>query len=240
VCSSTPRCSTATRGEGSTAALLYHPVGNGRRLWFQAEDVKGRSAAVEVTDLRLFLFANGIGVLSLGVEAFHLSATQALWINESLRKVYPSSGRQVREGRIPNRMALVAEWESKQETICEEIFSEGSMSAFLPPLGKTITSLLYFTDYKQEEFEPVLDERMIVYSYVALDRHLWVPVGSTARSIRCCSAGSSTWTFMAHPTAMRKSSSVNRCAARCIAAGRIRDSLRLYQLQQHHCHHRAV
>jgi len=158
------------QGEKESLLRCYTiPVGNGRKVWLQAEDVKGRSASVEVTDLRLFLFANGIGVLSLGVEAFHISAAQALWINESLRKVYPSSGRQVREGRIPNRMALVAEWEGKLETICEETFSEGSMSAFLPPLGRTITSLLYFTDYKQEEFEPVLDERMIVYSYVALD-----------------------------------------------------------------------
>jgi hypothetical protein len=85
------------------------PVGGGKRVWFEAEDLRGRSASVEVTDLRLFLFANGIGILSLGVEAFHLSAAQALWINESLRKVYPSSGRQIREGRIPKRMSLFLE-----------------------------------------------------------------------------------------------------------------------------------
>ena len=74
-----------------------------------AEDSKGRAARVEVTDLRLFLFANGIGILSIGVEAFGLGAADALWINESMRKVYPSSGRQVREGRVPSRMAFVVE-----------------------------------------------------------------------------------------------------------------------------------
>jgi hypothetical protein len=43
------------------------------------------------------------------------------------------------------------------------------MTGFQPPLAKTITSLLYFADYQRLEFEPVLDERMIVYSYVAVD-----------------------------------------------------------------------
>ncbi len=162
----------AARPRGEKEALLRCytiPVGNGRKVRFQADDIKGRSASVEVTDLRLFLFANGIGVLSIGVEAFNIPSTRALWINESLRKAYPSSGRQVREGRIPNRMALVVERDGRQQIICEETFSEGSMTAFLPPLGRTITSLLYFADYRQEEFEPVLDERMIVYSYIAID-----------------------------------------------------------------------
>jgi hypothetical protein len=79
-------------------------VPEGAKLWFVAEDRKGRSATLEVTDLRLFVFANGIGILSIGVEAFRLSARDVLWINESLRKVYPSSGRQVREARSRKRL----------------------------------------------------------------------------------------------------------------------------------------
>ncbi len=145
------------------------PLGDGRRLWFHAEDAKGRSATVEVTDLRLFLFANGIGILSIGVEAFGISTTQALWINESMRKVYPSSGRQVREGRIPNRMSLTVEKDGTREPLTEELFAQGEMIGFLPPLSKNIAELIYFADYRREEYEPVLDERMIVYSYFVLD-----------------------------------------------------------------------
>jgi hypothetical protein len=43
------------------------------------------------------------------------------------------------------------------------------MTGVLPPLSKTITSLLYFADYGRQEYEPVLDERMIVYTYAAVD-----------------------------------------------------------------------
>jgi hypothetical protein len=43
------------------------------------------------------------------------------------------------------------------------------MIGFLPPLSKTIASLIYFADYGRQEFEPMLDERMIVYSYAAVD-----------------------------------------------------------------------
>jgi len=145
------------------------PLPEGTKVWFEGADAKGRQARVEVTDLRLFLFANGIGILSIGVEAFRIPAAQALWINEALRKVYPSSGRQIREGRIPNRMALVVEREGTCELIVEETFQEGAMVGFQPPLASTVTSLLYFADYREQEFEPVLDERMIVYSYVAID-----------------------------------------------------------------------
>lgn len=145
------------------------PLDPDKKLWFHAGDVKGRSATVNVSELRLFLFANGIGVLSIGVEAFNLSSRQALWINESMRKVYASSGRQVREGRIPNRMTLTVETDGKSETVSEESFAQGEMTGFLPPLSRNITSLIYFADYAKGEFEPVLDERMIVYSYLALD-----------------------------------------------------------------------
>jgi len=145
------------------------PAGDRAPLFFEAEDIRGRGASLPVTDLRLFLFANGIGILSLGVEAFHLPAARALWINESMRKVYPSSGRQVREGRIPNRLAFVLRGPGGPEVLVEERFSNAGMRGFLPPLARTITSLLYFADYDRQEFEPVLDERMIVYSYFAVD-----------------------------------------------------------------------
>ncbi len=163
---------TGDSSQGGAEALLRcysMPIPEGGKVWLEAEDRKGRRARVEVTDLRLFLFANGIGILSLGVEAFRISASDALWINESLRKVYPSSGRQIREGRAPCRTALTFEGADFSEVIAEERFERGEMKGFLPPLSKTITGLLYFADYARQEFEPVLDERMIVYSYVAID-----------------------------------------------------------------------
>jgi hypothetical protein len=39
------------------------------------------------------------------------------------------------------------------------------MVGFYPPLPNTIKGLLYFADYSQEEYEPVLDENMLVYLY---------------------------------------------------------------------------
>lgn len=158
------------RGEEDALLRCYSiPLGDGKRLWFHGGDAKGRCATVEVTDLHLFLFANGIGILTLGFEATHVPVREVLWINEMMRKVYPSSGRQVREGRIPNYMALELEQDGERRLIAEERFTAGRMSGFLPPLAKTITSLLYFADYGQQEFEPVLDERMIVYTYAAID-----------------------------------------------------------------------
>ncbi len=145
------------------------PVPEGARLWLEAADLKGREAKVEVTDLRLFLFANGMGILSIGVEAFDLSSAQALWINETLRKVYPSSGRQAREGRFPSRLALVLERGGAGQSLVEESFERAEMTGVLPPLARTITQLLYFADYSRQEYEPVLDERMVVYTYMALD-----------------------------------------------------------------------
>lgn len=158
-------------GEDKESLLRCYtiPLSAERTVWIEAEDCKGRGARLQVTDLRLFLFANGIGVLSLGVEAQHLSASQALWINDAFRKVYPSSGRQVREGRIPNRVRLLCQAGGQETLLAEERFESGNMIGFLPPLSKTITALIYFADYDQEEFEPVLDERMIVYSYLVLD-----------------------------------------------------------------------
>ena len=160
----------AAGGEKEALLRCYTiPVGSDGTIWLEAEDKKGRGARVQITELRLFLFANGIGILSIGVEAFHISAADALWINESLRKVYPSSGRQLREARVPDRLTIAVERGGVREVVAEERFEKGDMIGFLPPLSNTITSLLYFTDYEQEEYEPVLDERMIVYSYCAVD-----------------------------------------------------------------------
>jgi hypothetical protein len=153
---------------GAKEALLRCytiPIDGGRKLWFQAEDVKGRSASIQVTDLRLFLFANGVGILSIGVEARDIGIADALWINEALRKVYPTSGRQIREGRIPSKLQLVLEANGTQTVISQQEFRKGGMIGFLPPLARTITSLIYFSDYSRQEFEPVLDERMYIYSY---------------------------------------------------------------------------
>ncbi len=158
--------------DGSQESLLrvFSIPLEGRRLWYEAEDKKGRSARIEVTDLRLFLFANGIGILSIGAESYGIGCEQALWINESMRKVYPSSSRQIREGRFPSRLALILERDGKEEVVAQERFENcGGMNGFLPPLSSTITSLLYFLDYDQDEFEPMLDERMIVHTYMAID-----------------------------------------------------------------------
>ena len=141
----------------------------GTKLWFEASDSKARGAKVEITDLRMFLFANGVGILSIGVEAWGLGAGEALWINEAMRKVYPSSSRQLREGRTPNRTALVLEKDGHGTVMAEERFETGGIVGFQPPLAKTISSLIYFADYAHQEFEPVLDERMIVYTYFELD-----------------------------------------------------------------------
>ena len=158
--------------DNEVEALLrcYHiPLSEKNKLFFAAEDLKGREAELEVTDLRLFLFANGLGILAIGVEAFDLPVHKALWINEMMRKVYPSSGRQLREGRSPSRLALSVETPYGRTQVLESTFEDSAMIGFLPPVSSLITSLLYFADYRRNEYEPVLDERMIVYSYLALD-----------------------------------------------------------------------
>ena len=156
--------------ERETLLRLYRlAVPDGVRLLYAAEDLNGNAAEVQVNSLALLLFANGIGILSLGIEAFGITTEQALWINESMRKIYPSSGRQVREGRAPWRSALVLERNSERTTIVEHDYRQGSLDRLLPPLAKTITSLLYFLDYADEDYEPVLDESMVVYSYASLD-----------------------------------------------------------------------
>jgi hypothetical protein len=178
---------TDLSGEKESLLRAYAiPLGDEDRLYFRAEDAKGRSTEVRVSDLRLFLFANGIGILSIGVEAFRLPAAEALWINESMRKVYPSSDRQWREARVPNRLAFTLVRGESRRTLVEERFEKCEMTGLLPPLAATITSLIYFADYPRGEYEPVLDERMR------------------------CSAVSSTWTGTASRTATTHASSACR------------------------------
>jgi hypothetical protein len=157
-------------GEQKEALLHCYtiPIEDGKRLWFHAEDTKGRQSTVEITDLRQFLFANGVGILSIGVEAQNVSAGDALWINEAFRKLYPTSGRQVREGRTPSKMKLVLEKDGERSVLAQEEFEKGGMIGYLPPLAHTITSLIYYSDYSKQEFEPVLDERMYVHTYAAI------------------------------------------------------------------------
>jgi len=150
------------------------------RLWFEGSDALGGGARAEVTDLRLYLSAQGIGVLSIGVSADAIDAEQALWINRRLRKLYPVNADSVRHGLTPNWLALRLEQGSRVETICEERFEHPAMVGFYPPLANTVKGLLYFADYSQEEYEPVLDENMLVYSYAELDTGMISTAGSSA------------------------------------------------------------
>jgi hypothetical protein len=106
--------------EESMVRCYVIPVPDGAKLWFEAHGVHGRSGSIEVTDLRLFMFANGIGILSFGVEAFDVPMGHVLWINESLRKVYASSGRQVEEERSPCDLALVLEQGEFRKTVVRD------------------------------------------------------------------------------------------------------------------------
>lgn len=151
-------------GESESLVNCYEAGCSG--LVYQVEDTEGRSASLPLSELRLFLFANGIGILSMGAESRHVPARDALWINEMARKAYPSSARQRREGRCPSRVAI-----ARGDTVLvEERFESGELTGYQPPLSATLTSLLYFADYQKREYEPVLDERMVVYTYLALNR----------------------------------------------------------------------
>jgi hypothetical protein len=144
-------------------------VGAPSRLWFEGSDALGGGARAQVTDLRLYLSAQGMGILSVGVATGALPAEQALWVNHRLRKLYPPDADSLRQGRTPNWLALRVDRGSRLETICEERFEHPAMVGFYPPLANTVQSLLYFADYCQEEYEPVLDENMLVYSCGLLD-----------------------------------------------------------------------
>ena len=162
---------TRSRSHEDSLLNCYEIDLEGKKTIFRGEDQEGRAAEVEVTDLRLFLFANGIGVLSLGVETFDTDAREALWINEMMRKVYPSSARQIRENRVPSRLTLLVRDEDRGDIpVIEEKFGRGGLKHFHPRLSNTITELLYFADYNKHEYAAVLDERMIVYTYAAIDK----------------------------------------------------------------------
>lgn len=153
-------------GEGESLLRFYRmPLPVGRRATLRAIDDRGRSEEVELKDLRMILFANGIGILSIGVDAWRIPARRALWINEMMRKVYPSSTRQVREGRTPARLEICVDG----EPVLQDGFANSGMRNYLPPLSKTLTGLLYFAHYDNQEYEGVLDERMIVYTYLSID-----------------------------------------------------------------------
>ena len=96
-------------------------------------------------------------------------AATALWINRRLRKLYPPDAESIQQGRTPNYIALRRESASGLETVAEERFEHVAMVGFYPPLPNTIKSLLYFADYSLEEYEPIGDENMIVYSYGQLE-----------------------------------------------------------------------
>jgi hypothetical protein len=140
-----------------------------RRLWYEGGDVFGFCARAEVTDLRLFLSAQGVGILSIGVSAHAVAASQALWVNRRLRKLYPVDAESVREGRTPSWLALRLEKDGQIETVAEERFESPALVGFYPPLASTVKGLLYFADYSREEYEPVLDENMLVYSYAEMN-----------------------------------------------------------------------
>jgi hypothetical protein len=148
---------------------VIHPP-DGSRFYYEAEDGHGASAKVEITDLRLLMFANGVAILTIGIEAHNISYSQALWINEMMRKIYPSSAHQIETGRIPTRLALVKESGTERQVIAEERWQAGRGMGYRPQLSSLVLGLLYFANYAHEEFEPSLDERMIVNSFVCIDR----------------------------------------------------------------------
>ncbi len=154
--------------EALVHSYAIHPR-TGSRLFYRAENCTGESADVLVSSIRLLLFANGISILTLGVEAWDISLDQALWINEMLRKIYPSSDRQLNSGRIPNYMALMEEKDGHRHVLIEERFEHARLVEFRPQLSRLILGLLHFADYRSQEFEPTLDERMVVNSFVQLD-----------------------------------------------------------------------
>lgn len=141
----------------------------GSRLLYQAETGTGYAVTVEVTGLRLYMFGNGIGILEIGLEGRDILFTDALWINEMMRKIYPSSRHQIETGRIPSRMALVLDNGSERLVLAEERWEKSGLTAFRPRLSSLLLTLLHFANYEEEEFEPLLDERMVVNSFVCLN-----------------------------------------------------------------------
>jgi hypothetical protein len=163
---------TKNAGTDPSLALLRSyciPIKD-KQVIMGAIDANGTSHTVNVTELRMFVFANGMGILSIGVEAQNIAVKEALWINEQMRKVYPSSGRQRREGRIPSSFVLSVSQNGAIAEIVRETFDNAGMVGLEPPLSAIIRRLLYFIDYDKHQYEQVLDERMIVYSYADIDQ----------------------------------------------------------------------
>jgi hypothetical protein len=159
-------------GGNSRQALMRcyaTPIDPAQPLTWTIEDARRRQTTAGISDLRLFLFANGIGILSIGAERKDITAAEALYLNEMMRKVFPSSDRQRREGRIPLRSQLTRQRGGREEVIAAETFESGDLVDFHPPLSAIVRTLLYFLDYKAKQYEQVLDERMIVYTYGAVD-----------------------------------------------------------------------
>lgn len=153
-------------GEGESLLRFYRmPIAPEKKVTLRALDDRGRSDEVHLKDLRMILFANGIGILSMGVEARAIPARRALWINEMMRKLYPSSTRQMREGRTPSLLQICVDG----AVALTDDFAGAGMRNYLPPISKTIAGLLYFAHYDNQEYEGVLDERMIVYTYMSID-----------------------------------------------------------------------
>jgi hypothetical protein len=145
------------------------PTKPGSRLFYEAEDCCGESAKVEITSLELLVFANGVVILSIGVEAHNIPFSQALWINEMMRKIYPSSAHQIETGRIPSRLALIRETDREQHLIVEERWKISGGIEYRPRLSRIVLALLHFANYAHEEYEITLDERMILNSYASLN-----------------------------------------------------------------------
>jgi hypothetical protein len=125
---------------------------------------------VQVTDLKLFIFANGIGILSIGVEARNIPVETALWVNEMLRKVYPSSGRQRREGRAPGSVYMSVVRDGSEEIVAEEKFERGEIQ-HLVILGANEPLRQRLLIQVGVRYEQVLDERMIVSTLTAMARY---------------------------------------------------------------------
>ena len=153
------------------------------KLWFEGSDTLGASARVEVNDLRLYLSAHSVGILSIGIAASGLSAMEAIWVNRRLRKLYPVDADSIHEGRTPNYLALKLQDGSGTVTIAEERFQDPQLVGFYPPLAATVRSVLYFADYSLEEYEPVLDENMLVFSYAELEQGSENDTAQTQRTI---------------------------------------------------------
>jgi hypothetical protein len=77
-----------TPGHDSLVRSYELPIPVDSGLRYHVQDMSGASEEAQVESISLALFANGIGILTIGVEAFDIPVSRALWINEMMRKVY--------------------------------------------------------------------------------------------------------------------------------------------------------